>query len=106
MIRQIVSAVQIGNIEFISIDIEAADRAVIEDKPGSHPQGGLPPREFKHGAQQAHEKAPMTHKRNTVDQFALLVAVTGEKLRQYLIGAWLAFLVRFVRAVPPACCIQ
>jgi hypothetical protein len=35
MIRQMVCAVEVGKIEFFFVDVEAADRTVIEHEPGS-----------------------------------------------------------------------
>src|SRR5918993_4219447 len=106
MVWQMVCAVQVGNIDLVFVDIKAADRAVIEHEPGSHPQGSLTPGKFEHGGYKAHEKTPVTDEGDTMDRLTFLVAVTGEKLRKHLFGAWLAFLVSFIRAVPPARFIQ
>ena len=68
--------------------------------------GGLPPGEFEHRAHQSHEKATMTDERDPVLGPSLLIFVAGKQFRKHLIGTRLAFFVRLIGTVPPACFIQ
>src|SRR6266508_4225302 len=101
-----VSAIQIGNIDFLLMNVKPADGTIVEHEPGSHSKGSLSPRKFEDGAHQAHEKTSVTDKRDAVFRLSLLIFVTSQQVSQNLIGAWLALFFRFEWTIPPTCFIQ
>ena len=62
MIRQVVGAVEVGNVDFFLVNVKPADGTVVEHEPGVQSEGCLPPGKFEYGANQAHEKAAVTDK--------------------------------------------
>src|SRR5690348_10793603 len=102
MVRQMVGAIEVSNIDLFLMNVKPADRTVVEDEPGAHSEGSLSPGKLEDGAHQPHEKSTMADKRDAVHRLPFLVLVTSDQISQYLIGARLALFFRLEGAVPPA----
>ena len=78
MIGEMVRSVQEGDDNLALYEVEAADRAIVEQEPRAQVERGLPPGEFEDGAHQVHEESAVTDDGHTLDRLTFAVAVAGQ----------------------------
>ena len=62
-----IGSIQIGDDDFVLDEIEAADRAIVEQKPRAQVECGLPPGELEDGTHQVHEESAVADDGHPLD---------------------------------------
>ena len=80
MVGQVIGPVQIGDIDPIGIEIDAADGAVVQDKPGLHAESRLAPGGIQEDEHQMDEKSSVAENGDPVFGCSFAVTVAGEQI--------------------------